>query len=120
MKLKNIEFYLQAALDKCRAKEARRVSDALKPVLPDVIKTLHSILLDKDADLSTRRWAIDTISGFWSRLLSNEQGENRIAVKRTQASARAKQVKIDETKTALKVHQVRAETDKKLAGIGGV
>jgi methylphosphotriester-DNA--protein-cysteine methyltransferase len=119
IKIKTIDFYLLAAIGKCRGKEARSVSEALKPVLPDVIKALHEIILDNESDRTSKRWAVDTISAFWRTLLTISKSETHIAVKRMATTVRANRVRVAEQQTAIKIHQVRAEADKKLAMVEG-
>jgi hypothetical protein len=119
MKIKLLEHYLQQAMAKSKTQH-RKISTVLAEAMPEIISELRRMATGEDSDLSTRRWAIDTLSAFWRTLLTASQSENRIAVKRTQTKIRRQRVKVAERQTNLKIHELRATADKKLAAIGGV
>jgi hypothetical protein len=118
MKQKLLEHYILEAMAKSKA-EHRKVSAIVADAMPEVIQELRRMATATDSDLSTKKFAIGMLESFFRTLLITSQSENRIAVKRKQTQVRAKKVKVEETKAAIKVHQVRAETDKKLAALGG-
>jgi hypothetical protein len=113
IKLKQIEFYIQTALDRCHGKEVRRVSDALKPVLPDVIKTLHRFLLDEH-DIATKKFAITMLELFWARLLTDSRRETKNLTDRERLKVRAKRVKVAETQATLGIAAERKRIQKTL------
>jgi hypothetical protein len=120
MKQKLLEHYILEAMAKAPSQPRRKVTAVLAEAMPEVCIELRRMLTATDNDLSTKRFAITMLENLWRTLLTTSQSETRTAVKRLATTVRAKKVAVEQTKTALKVHQVRAETDKKLATIGGV
>ena len=119
MKQKILERYILDALGKVRLKPHRKVSAVLAETMPEIIAELRRMATTPDSDIPTRKFAITMLEGFWRTLLTTSQSETRTAVRRLQTAVRARRAKVAETQTALKVHQVRADADKKLAAIGG-
>jgi hypothetical protein len=118
--LDKLQMYLRAAIAKTTNKQYRKVSDALLESLPDVVRTLATIITASTSTTAEKVKCLELLQMFWFRLLSNEQSENRAGVKKLQARVRAKRVKVAEKQTALKIHELRTAADKKLATLGGV
>ena len=118
MKIKLLEHYLRQAMAKSRAQH-RKISTVLAEGMPEVCAELRRMVTAEDSSTSDRKFAITMLENFWRTLVMTSQSENRTAIKRLQTTVRAKRVKVAETQAALKVHQVRAETDKKLAAMEG-
>ncbi len=120
MKTKLLEHYLQQAMVKVGTSQPRRkVSAILAEAMPEVCTELRRMVTAEDSSTSDRKFAITMLESFWRTLLMTSQSETRTAIKRLQTTVRAKRVKVAETQAALKVNQVRAETDKKLAAMEG-
>jgi hypothetical protein len=116
--LDKLQIYLRAAIAKTTNKQYRKVSDALLESLPDVVRTLAAIITANTSTTAEKLKCLDILQMFWSRLLSNEQSENRTGVKRMAMKVRVRRTKIAEKQTALRVHDLRAAADKKLASLG--
>lgn len=119
MKQKLLEHYITEAIAKARLRPHRKVSVVLAEAMPDIVAELRRMVTSPDSDLSTRKFAIATVENLWRTLVTTSQSETRTAVKRLATTVRAKRVRVAETQAALRVHQVRADVDKKLAAIGG-
>ena len=118
MKQKLLEHYLQRAIAEARLKPHRKVSAVLAEAMPEVCTELRRMVTAADSDMPTNKFAIATLESFWRTLLTTSQSETRTAVKRLQTTVRAKRVKVEETKTALKVHQVQQQFDDVLKKAG--
>lgn len=119
MKQKLLEHFVLEAMANSKTQH-RKISAILAETMPEVIQELRRMVTATDSDLSTKKFAIGMLESFWRTLLTTSQSENRIAVKRSQTKVRAKRVKVEETQTALRIHELRATADKKLATIGAV
>jgi predicted NAD-dependent protein-ADP-ribosyltransferase YbiA (DUF1768 family) len=117
MKIKLLEHYLQNAIAKSKAQH-RKISAVLGEAIPEVIQELRRMVTAEDSSNIDRKFAITMLENFWRTLVSISQSDNRLAIKRTQTKVRSKKVAVEQTKAALKIHQVRVETDKKLAAMG--
>jgi len=118
MKLKLLEHYLQQAMARSKTQH-RKISTVLAEAMPEIIAELRRMATAEDSSSADRKFGIVMLEGFWRTLVTTSQSETRTAVKRLQATVRAKRVKVAETQAALKVHQVRADADKKLAAVEG-
>jgi len=60
-------FYLQESIKRCTNTQARRVSLVLAEVLPDILKTLHALILDPNATASEKLESLRMLNGFIKR-----------------------------------------------------
>ena len=119
MKTKLLEHYLQQAMSKSKTQH-RRISAVLAEALPEVCTELRRMVTAEDSSNVDRKFAITLLESFWRTLLTTSQSEDRIAVKHSQTKIRRQRVRVAEKQTALKIHELRATADKKLATIGEV
>lgn len=117
MNQKLLEHYLHSAMAKSKA-EHRRISTVLAEAMPEIIAELRRMVTAEDSSTSDRKFAITMLEGFWRTLLTTSQSATRTAVKRLATTVRAKKVKVEETKAAIKVHQVRQQFDDVLKKAG--
>ena len=118
MKQKLLQHYLTEAIAKARMKPHRKVSAVVAEAMPEVCTELRKMVTAPDSDIPTKKFAITMLESFWRALLMTSQSETRTAVKRLQTKVRAKRVQVEETKTALKVHQVQQQFDDVLKKAG--
>jgi hypothetical protein len=117
--LDRLKVYLVEAIKRTTAKEYRKVSAALIPALPNLVETLSQVIADDTTTSAQRLQAADMLMCLWARCIRDEGKKQRATLQHQQLKVKAKKVAVEQTKTALKVHQVRAETDKKLAAMEG-
>lgn len=120
MKQKLLEHYIAEAIAKARLRPHRKVSAVLAEAMPEVCIELRRMVTAEDSSNVDRKFAIAMLEGLWRTLLTTSQSENRIAVKQSQTKIRRQRVKVAERQTNLRIHELRAAADKKLATIGGV
>jgi hypothetical protein len=117
MKKKTLENYVLEAMAKSKAQH-RKISAVLADAMPEVLQELRRMVTAEDSSTSDRKFAITMLEGFWRTLLTSSQSATRTAVKRLATTVRAKKVKVEETKAAIKVHQVRQQFDDALKKAG--
>jgi predicted NAD-dependent protein-ADP-ribosyltransferase YbiA (DUF1768 family) len=117
MKTKLLEHYLQQAMAKSETQH-RKISAVLAEAMPEVCTELRRMVTAEDSSNIDRKFAITMLEGFWRTLLATSQNATRTAAKRLATTVRAKKLAVEQTKTALKVHQVRQQFDEVLKKAG--
>jgi hypothetical protein len=82
-----IAFYLQESIKRCTDTQARRVSAVLVKVLPDIVKSLHALIIDGTVTASERLEAVRILNGFIKRCERSKRPERKRAVKPPELTA---------------------------------
>src|SRR5450631_2923020 len=85
--LDKISFYLQAALDKCRSKDCRQISDALRPILPELCAALQGVVTSPESTAAQKLQASSILMAAWQRCLQAEGKNKAEETKRVRARA---------------------------------
>ncbi len=103
--LDRLDYLMQRALQKCQSEKLRSVVDAMRELLPDVLKTLQSLSVDPSATTAQRIHAAELILGIHARVIAADN-----EYERTEA-IKAKSRAISEAARAAKM-TARAEAKK--------
>ena len=79
--LDRLQIYLAEAIRNTSAKQYRRVSEALVPVLPTVVSALAEIAADCTSTKAQRLQASEMLMALWQRCVRDEANERDHATK---------------------------------------
>ena len=113
MKIKLLEHYLTEAMAKSKTQH-RKISAVLAEAMPEVVQELRRMVTAPDSDMASRKFAVEMLESFWRTVVTAEQRDTRIAVKRAHVRVRAKRVKVEETKANLELAAERSKIDRVL------
>jgi hypothetical protein len=121
--IEKLHLYLQEAIRRTTAKEYRKVSDALIPVLPDLVKALSQVIADSTATPAQRLQAADMLIALWGRCLREEDRERkhltnlgRLKVQRTKVEADDRQSKLAIAAERRKIDATLTKARKEIGG----
>jgi hypothetical protein len=106
--LTRLGFYLQEAIATAGEKQLSRVSQAIVPLLPDIVSELKNLAVSNETTPAQKLQAIEMILQCWSRCL-------KVGVKKQEYQMKRQRLKVKDRKSKLAISRKREEISKKLA-----
>jgi hypothetical protein len=110
-----LSLYLQSALDKVTSGEFRRISDALRPVLPEVVGLLHSIAISESSTMADKKWALDTLLSIWQKCIGDEDRKQKATLQHQKLTIKKKKAQAEDKRATLEISRKREEIARTLA-----
>jgi hypothetical protein len=85
--LEKLHLYMVEAIRRTTAKEYRKVSAALIPVLPDLVTALKQVITDNQTTPAQRLQAAGMLQALWARCLRDEDRKQKQLTKRARIKA---------------------------------
>jgi hypothetical protein len=110
-----LSLYLQSASDKVTSGEFRQISDALRPILPEVVALLRSIAISESSTMADKKWALEMLMSLWRRCIRDEDRKQKVRLQHQKLTIKKKKADAEDKRATLEISRKREEIAKTLA-----
>lgn len=112
--LERLALYMTEAIRQTTAREYKKISAALIPVLPDLVTALSQVIADGATTPAQRLQAADMLMALFARCIRDEDRKQKHSVKCAQVKLRKREVEAADRKTKLAIATERRKIDETL------